>query len=289
MNAVTFLISASLVLSVHLPSPRLLERDSRGWSNVTFGARAYLATPRLRGLLALSFVVAAAGAMVIVNTVVYVRENLGGTQSETAFAFAAYGAGSMIVALTLPRFLDRFPDRPLMLGGSVLLALGLFLGLSEPDFHFLLIIWMILGMGGSLIQTPAGRLIKRSAHDADRPSIFAFQFALSHACWLITYPLAGWIGGTLSMMAAFLVFGMLSVIATGMALILWPADEPMELEHSHGSMRHDHRHIHDEHHQHSHQGWEEQEPHHHPHTHSPMKHTHAYVIDLHHPDWPIAY
>ena len=288
VNAVTFLISAALVLSVQLPSPRLLQRDSRGWSNVTFGARVYLATPRLRGLLALSFVVASAGAMVIVNTVVYVRENIGGTESDTAIAFAAYGAGSMIVALTLPRFLDRFPDRPLMLGGSVLLALGLFLGLSEPDFYFLLSIWMILGMGGSLIQTPAGRLIKRSAHDADRPSIFAFQFALSHACWLITYPLAGWIGGTFSLMAAFLVLGILSVIATGMALIFWPASDPEEREHTHQEISHSHRHLQDEHHQHAHQGWEGGEPHHHPHTHAPMKHTHTYVIDLHHPDWPIA-
>jgi predicted MFS family arabinose efflux permease len=194
----------------------------------------------------------------------------------------------MIVALTLPRFLDRFSDRPLMLAGGVLLAFGLFLGLSEPGFSVLLLIWTMLGMGGSLIQTPAGRLLKRSVHDVDRPSLFAFQFAISHACWLITYPLAGWIGGTFSLMAAFLVFGVLSVIATGMALLLWPTDDPIELEHTHEEMSHSHRHIHDEHHQHSHQGSEGPEPHHHPHTHASMKHTHVYVIDLHHPDWPIA-
>ena len=74
-NAVAFLVSAFLVFSVNLPSPPPQGQVAGIWHNLTFGVRAYLKTPRLRVLLALSLAVAAGGAMVIVNTVVYVMTN----------------------------------------------------------------------------------------------------------------------------------------------------------------------------------------------------------------------
>src|SRR3546814_8763069 len=58
----------------------------------------------------------------------------------------------------------------------------------------LMALWVILGLGYSVVQTPSGRLLRRSALPEDRPAVFAAQFALSHGCWLITYPLAGWLG-----------------------------------------------------------------------------------------------
>jgi MFS family permease len=285
-NAVAFLVSALLVFSVRLPSPQRHEREHGVWHNTSFGIRAYLKTPRLRGLLALSLAVATAGAMVIVNTVVYVRDHLGGTESDTAWMFAAAGAGSMVVALLLPRLLDRLPDRPFMLGGGAVLTAGLLLGLAEPGLTALLAVWFVLGAGGSLILTPAGRLLRRSAREGERPAIFAAQFALSHACWLIAYPLAGWLGASISLTAAFAVLAVVTLASTVTALLLWPAHDPRELEHCHETAEHEHMHVHDEHHRHDHEGWEGPEPHRHPHRHAPVKHKHAYVIDLHHLTWP---
>jgi len=285
-NAMAFLISALLVFSVRLPSPKPHEREPGLWHNLSFGTWGYVKTPRLRGLLALSLAVAAAGAMVIVNTVVYVRDHLGGTDSDTALVFAAAGAGSMVVALMLPRLLDRLPDRPFMLAGGFVLTAGLLLGLTGPGLLALLPVWFVLGAGSSLIQTPAGRLLRRSANEGNRPAVYAVQFALSHACWLFAYPLAGWIGGTLGLTAAFTVLAVLTLASTVAALALWPAHEPGELEHRHEATEHEHLHVHDPHHQHEHAGWEGPEPHRHPHRHAAVKHRHAYVIDLHHPVWP---
>lgn len=285
-NALAFLASALLVLSLRLPAPRTHERMHGVWHNLTFGSRAYLATPRLRGLLALSLAVAAAGAMVIVNTVVHVRDGFGGTQSDTALAFAAFGAGSMAVALALPRLLDRAPDRPFMLGGGVLLGAGLLLGPAAPNLPALFAVWLMLGAASSLVQTPAGRLLRRSAHGADRPAIYSAQFALSHACWLVTYPLAGWLGSAFGLPVAFAALALLALASTVAALALWPARDPGDLEHLHEGMEHAHLHVHDEHHGHAHEGWEGAEPHRHPHRHAPLRHSHPYVIDLHHPVWP---
>lgn len=285
-NAAAFLISALLVFSVRLPSPRPHERGLGLWDNISFGVRAYVKTPRLRALLALSFAVAAAGAMVIVNTVVYVRDDLGGTASDTALGFAAVGAGSMVVALILPRLLERRPDRPFMLAGGAVLTAGLLLGLAAPGLLALLPVWFLLGAGSSLAQTPTGRLLRRSAHGADRPAIFAAQFALSHGCWLIAYPLAGWLGSSFGLTTTFALLAAATLAATIAAAALWPAHDAGDLEHRHEALEHEHLHVHDEHHQHEHEGWEGPEPHRHPHRHAPLKHAHAYVIDLHHPIWP---
>ena len=82
-TVVGFLASAALVVSVALPAHPAPQR--RGiYDRTTRGLRIYLATPRLRGLLAISAGVAAAGSMVFVNTVVIVQAGLGLTQSAAA-------------------------------------------------------------------------------------------------------------------------------------------------------------------------------------------------------------
>ncbi len=99
-TVVGFFCSAALVLSVTIPQPQSSERKGGIYENTTRGIRIYLATPRLRGLLALNLSVAAAGAMVIVNTVVVVRGMLRGTDGDVAIALACFGGGSMVAALS---------------------------------------------------------------------------------------------------------------------------------------------------------------------------------------------
>ena len=55
------------------------------------------------------------GAMVLVNTVVIVRGTLDGGDPQVAWALGAFGGGSMLVALLLPKLLDHVPDRGVML------------------------------------------------------------------------------------------------------------------------------------------------------------------------------
>jgi H+ antiporter protein len=263
-TVVGFVLSALLVVSVALPSPR--PQQPRGiWDRTTRGIRIYLATPRLRGLLALNLSVAAAGAMVIVNTVVIVQAGLGLGQTQVALALAAFGAGSMVAALALPRLLDRMPDRPAMIGGAALLVLGMLAGPLVGSLTTLALLWAALGFGYSLTQTPSGRLLRRSAQPEDRPAIFAAQFALSHACWLLTYPLAGWLGATLGLSAAFLVMAGLAALGILAALLLWPAKEFENLEHTHPDLAPDHPHLR---------------------GHETAAHRHPVVIDDLHRVWP---
>jgi MFS family permease len=249
-----FLASALLVASVTLPDPAAAER--RGfYDRTTRGLRIYLATPRLRGLLAISLGVAAAGAMVFVNTVVLVQAQWGLPQNALALALASFGAGSMVAALSLPRLLERWPDRPVMLAGTAALCALMVAGMWLTRYPPLLLLWFMVGVAYAIAQTPSGRLLRRSAHPMDRPALFAAQFALSHACWLLFYPLAGWVGAHWGLPATFGLLGASVLLALCVAWRVWTADDPEVIEHHHEDG---------------------------------TRHAHAYWIDDQHPHWPAS-
>lgn len=265
-TVVGFAASALLVVSVLLPSPK--PSEPRGiYDRTTRGIRIYLATPRLRGLLALNLAAAAAGAMVLVNSVVLVRDTLGLDASALAWTLFAFGAGSMLAALALPKLLDRVSDRPVMVAGAALMVLTLLglagevaaLGLNWP---VLLAAWLLVGLGYSAVLTPSGRLLRRSAHVEDRPALFAAQFALSHACWLVTYPLSGWLMTQFGPVAILGALAALAGIGAILALRFWPQEDPEILEHSHDNLPLDH-----------------------PHLKGARRHAHSFVVDDQHPRW----
>lgn len=266
-TVIGFAASAALVVSVVLPSPR--PGAPRGiYERTTKGLRLYLATPRLRGLLAINVAVAAAGAMVIVNTVVIVQGSFDLPAKATALAMAGFGAGSMVAALALPRMLDRLADRTVMLAGAGLLVAGLVAGMPLGGFAYLLPLWILLGLGYAATQTPSGRLLRRSSHAEDRPALFAAQFALSHACWLITYPLAGWLGVNVGFATTFGALAVLAAAALLVAVMAWPGADGEQLEHVHRDLAVDDPH------------WREGE------LRGDHRHAHAIVIDHLHPEWP---
>ena len=267
-TVVGFVASALLVVSAVLPKAKLPPK--RGiYDRTTRGMRIYFATPRLRGLLAFNLAIASASAMVIVNTVVLVQGQLKLSQNATALALAAFGAGSMLVALSLPKLLDKLPERSVMLGGASLLVVGLVAGpWASAHYAGLLALWFCLGLGYSLVQTPSGRLVRRSSREEDRPALFAAQFALSHACWLITYPLVGWLGATAGLSASFVTLAVLACAATIASARLWPAPDPSEVAHTHEDLGADHPHLQ--------QGTQT----------TGKRHSHAFVIDDEHARWP---
>ena len=273
-TAVGFVCSALLVLATTLP--RSAARKSSGgiYANTTRGARLYLKTPRLQGLLAVTLAAAAASAMVIVNTPVLVQGVLGRGQSAVAITLAAFGGGSMLAALALPRLLERLSDRTVMLSaGSAMTAALAALALSwsghaSPGYWGVILAgWMVLGVAYSASITPGGRLLRRSSGEEDRPALFAAQFALSHVCWLVAYPLAGQAGALGSMGIAFGVSAVLALIGTLIAIRIWPTDDPEVVAHTHDGLPSDHPHLVE--------------------GHPDGRASHAFVIDELHPRWPI--
>ncbi len=231
-TSIGFAASAFLVLSTTIPNARP-SAHANAWNRVTSGIKLFAATPRLRGIVAFNLVVAAAGAIVIVNTVNYVRDNLGGTQAEVAWMLAASGGGALVVALLLPRVLDAVADRTVMTTGAVALVVGATtaVGLSATDiisWGATATVWILIGGGMALIVTPTGRVLRRSVDPDALPEVFAAQFSLSHVAWLITYPIAGWIGTISGFTLTWSILAGLAAIGSVAAMALWPREAEVD-------------------------------------------------------------
>ena len=285
-NAAAFVVSGLLMIAIQIPAHPASGRPAGLLLDLTHGLRVYGTTPRLRGVLLSCAASAFAGAMIIVNTVVYVREQLALTESDTAIALAAAGGGSMVAALAMPRLLVWMSPRTVVLWGAALCVPGLAGGALLPSFAGLCALWLSIGIGSSLIQTPIGRILAASCRESDRSAIFSAQFALSHACWLIAYPLAGWVGFQGGFETASVTLAASAAVVGLGAALAWPSRDSAELDHDHETMEHEHEHVHDDHHWHSHVDGDVVGPHTHRHVHEPLRHRHVFVIDLHHPRWP---
>lgn len=271
-TSVGFVVSALLVVSVALPRSPAKARAGGIYAKTTRGLRIYLKTPRLRGLLALSLASAAASSMVIVNTVVIVRGVLHLGQREVALTLATYGGGSMLAALLVPRLLAKVSERAMMVAAAVVLTIGLcamatLFASGAILWPVVLGGWFVLGIAYSMSVTPSGRLLRRSANADDRPAVFAAQFALSHGCWLVAYPVAGQVGAMIGQTAVFAALAVLAGLGTIAAIALWPAHDPELVVHYHDDLPADHPHLRDDH-----KGG--------------VLTMHAFVIDDLHAKWP---
>ncbi|MFI6869191.1 MFS transporter [Nocardia sp. NPDC050406] len=228
-TAAGFAVSAMLVLGTRLPPQPTPDRSQPLPRRITDGARVMLTHPPLRGLLALNVAVASASALVIVNTVVYVGDLLGGSATEVASALGCFGFGSMAVALAAPRALRAIGDRRLMLTGSRVLPLGLVAAAALAplaNWPLLALTWFALGAGTSMISTPSARLLRAHSTPDTRAPVFTAQFSLSHAAFLVTYPIAGWLGAFAGLFASAATLAVLATLAATTAARVWPASAP---------------------------------------------------------------
>ena len=177
----------------------------------------------------------------------------------------------MGAAMVLPRLLERMADRSVMLMGAqglvvVALVMGALLAFGGlPGWAVFLLVWAMIGFSYASVLTPSGRLLRRSAHAEDRPGVFAAQFALSHACWLLTYPAAGWAAQGFGMGGALFLLGLVALVGVVVARAVWPAGLPQEVEHEHLDLPPDHPHLR---------------------AHGGRRHAHVFVIDDAHRVWP---
>ena len=224
-TSIGFVLSAAFVLSTRIPNAQP-SAHANAWDRASAGIKRFATTPRLRGVMALNLVVASAGSIVIVNTVNYVRDNLGGSQADVAWMLAASGGGTLLVALLLPRVLKLTNDRTVMTTGAMVLVLGTLAALTLIATDLLTmsataIVWVVIGGGMALVVTPTGRVLRGSVEASGIPEVFAAQFSLSHLAWLITYPIAGWLGTLAGVTTTWSILAFLAAAGTIAALALW--------------------------------------------------------------------
>lgn len=220
-TVLVFLASAAFVIAARLP-PLAPPPRSTLWSQLALGPGLLLRDARLRGLVPLHLVGAAATAMVLVNTVVIVQSGFGLGARATALALAAFGAGSVAGAFAVPALVARLSERRTALAGCALIVASLLAGLALYGYVLLLILWFVAGAAVALALTPAPLHLNRVATPAQQPLLYAALFSLTNTTLLVAFPIAGWIGAELSMTAGFVTLAGLAAVATAATVALWP-------------------------------------------------------------------
>jgi NRE family putative nickel resistance protein-like MFS transporter len=231
-DAGTYLLSALLVLGARVPRPARL-KGPFPWRDfvpqTTFGTRILLREPALRRALLLHFAEAAAGAVTIVTTIVYIRDVLERGNGSFALVMAAVGAGSSLAALVLARRATaargtgteaeqhrryhRWAERTLLWGGA-LSALALLPGVLVPGIAVLAALWALNGAGGAMIAIPSVGLLAEHTAPEERGRAYAAHFAWTHLFWLGTYPAAGWLAKAVGTPWTFTAAGIACAVLT---------------------------------------------------------------------------
>ncbi|HEX5857869.1 MAG TPA: MFS transporter [Microbacterium sp.] len=209
-TAVGFAGSALLVLIARLPARAGEPTGLAFRQRLPVGVAVFARTPSLRFVMLTNMVVAAGTALVLVDSVVYAQGLFELDAAALALALGCYGIGSVCVAVTMPWIVDRLGVVRTMTAGAVAITAGLAVSIpvtivavgAGAGWPLLLATWVVLGMGTSLVSTPSSRLLADASTPANRSLVYTAQFSLSHACFLITYPIAGWLGAASLVTAA---------------------------------------------------------------------------------------
>ena len=284
-NSVAFVISAVIIVFTFLPKSKHVERSGNIVNEISYGMKAYFKTPRLRSLLVIYIGIAIASSMVIVNTVIYVKDYLGESDTSLALLFAFSGLGSMLMAFLYPKLANIINDKAITQLGIIILSISLFYMSIEPSLIFALSAWFLVGVGLSLSQIPSGKIVNMSANPKDRTAYFTAQFSLTHLCWLIGYLAAGELVLLFGFGYTAIFFGCIVAFCYLYSVLFWPEEDPdNSLLHKHQNLSHTHIHDHDQHHEHHNNANES--THEHEHHHPEVVHKHPFQIDLHHQNWP---
>ncbi len=229
-TALGFAASAALVISCrrNINGRSIKERPTstaESFARRTFaGCRIMLARRSFRGVLWINVVVAAATALVMVGTVVFVRADLGGSATAVAVAFAVFGAGSIAAAILGPAIFRRAGTSRPMLACALVCVIGvgaMAVWLGASSYITLLALWAVLGAATSIISTGTARVLRDHSTETDRDEVFTAQFSLSHAAFLVTYPLAGLGASTSGQAACALALSALALLGLVGAAYSW--------------------------------------------------------------------
>ncbi|WP_239994039.1 MFS transporter [Photobacterium phosphoreum] len=215
LDAATFIISAGLILCCRLPKRTPTIATKFTLTSLTQGINNYLRRPSLKALWFAYLAAASASAMVLVNTVVYVHDILQGNQTQTALALMVTGLGSMIVALRLPKLLDKYTPQHFHWLGLTIICGSFLIGALTPGWVGFSGVCFAMGAGMSFIQTSAGLIITKACenNNEDTGPYFAAHFSLTHFWWLITYLVAGISVKLWGLSTGYLMMGCLATVS----------------------------------------------------------------------------
>ena len=173
----------------------------------------------MRFALAIEFVSAIAGAMILVNTISHIKNSLLLDDKFYGWAMAIFGIGAAIAAFLLGS-LDKSKTRSTsLISGAFLLGISVCM-VNYVGYPVLLVLWLFAGLGQSLAEMPSETLIAETIASENQGKVYGSHFAFSHLWWAIAYPIAGYLGSQFPK-SEFLYGGILTLVLGTIAIIIF--------------------------------------------------------------------
>lgn len=90
----------------------------------------------------------------------------------------------------------------------------------KPSLVVFSFLWVCNGAGQALIAIPSSTLLAEHTKENERGRAYAAHFALTHFCWLITYPAVGHAAAKWGAPATFTAAGVVCLLVTAAASAL---------------------------------------------------------------------
>lgn len=225
LDGISFIIAGILILSIpknDLQKGVSKEAKQAGntWNDVIKGIRLLFSNKILRFALIIEFVSAIAGAMILVNTIGHIKNNLLLNDNYYGWVMAIFGVGAAVSAFILGS-LDKSKARSLsLISGAIVLGVSISFANYVP-YAVLMGLWLLAGLGQSLAEMPSETLIAENITSENQGKVYGSHFAFSHLWWAIAYPVAGFLGTSFPE-RGFLYGGILTLVFAGLALFLKP-------------------------------------------------------------------
>jgi MFS transporter, NRE family, putaive nickel resistance protein len=251
LDALSFLIAGVLILTLpgqlRVESNQSSSKRGRTWRDIKNGTTSLFNDACIRYGLFMQLVASIAGAQILVNTVGYVQGALKLGNVQYGWVMAAFGIGATISAVAVGVVSQRFARTRVVLFGAGLITIAL-LPANYANLPFLMVLWLMAGMGQNCVNLPTQTLIADRIPIDAQGRVYGAHFAWSHLWWVISYPLAGWLGSQFTEVEFF--YG--GLIGLALLVVVQITLTPHFHEHLHYPVLHEHKHLHDEHHQHEH-------------------------------------
>ena len=179
----------------------------------------------MRRALLLELVAALSGALILVNTVGYVRGTLKMSEPDYGWVMTAFGVGATLAALAVGIFDSKRSVRRLLLVGASLTSLAV-VPAGHSGFVLLLVLWLLAGAGQNWVNLGAQTVIANETEKTHHGRVYGAHFAWSHLWWAFAYPIAGLLGERAGR-NSFLIGGGVSIaiLLLVMALLQWQGQE----------------------------------------------------------------
>ncbi len=224
VDALSFVLAAVLILAI--PKADLQKgvvdagkNPKNAWAEVIKGISLLFGNKLLRFALSIEFVSAIAGAMILVNTISHVKNELQLDDKYYGWVMAAFGIGASIAAFA-SGIIDKSKSRSVsLISGALLLGVSVCFA-NYANYPVFVGLWILAGLGQSLAEIPSETLIGENISSENQGKVYGSHFAFSHLWWAIAYPIAGYMGNRFPE-NDFLYGGILTLVVGLLAVVIF--------------------------------------------------------------------